>query len=651
MCGISGYYALGGALETDAAIRRMSLAIAHRGPDDEGVTLVNRPAGLFRNLATADTAEGVRDVQPAGERFPHQIAFAHRRYSIIDLSPGGHQPLWSSDREVCVAFNGEIYNYVELRAELEALGHRFRTSSDTEVLAEGYLEWGTDAFARFAGFWAASLYDARTRELLLARDRLGKASLFVGVHDGAFWWSSEIKGLVAGAGAGILRVRERAISDFVIEGRRDVHEHTFYEGIETFPRACWARILPDGSYTPVRYWTIPTRRMTETEITPDEAAAALRERLAEALRVRLRADVPVGFELSGGLDSSTLMAVAATAGHRIRAFTIGFPGSSADEQDFARMVWKRYPDAAELEVVDHETEDFFDVADAAVHLMDEPFHSPNLISIQRIWQQMRRRGMRVTVSGNAGDELFAGYPGVYHSVYLWHLLETGRLRRLDRECVLYSQDPAPRLSLRYAARLRSALAAGLRIHGGSLRQRVAHAVRMRRAERFGLRCSVGPLSPAPARIEQLLVDRVGDWQMNYWLRVANISSMGVPIEIRSPLLDHRVVELAFSLPVGFLIRDGWLKWILRHAMRELLPEEIVWRPRKTGFPFPYQRWLRSSKKRFLESVAGTEIPCVDLRTLEARYDQLVASDPLLLWRFISVSLWYKRCVLGETIRA
>jgi asparagine synthase (glutamine-hydrolysing) len=281
--------------------------------------------------------------------------------------------------------------------------------------------------------------------------------------------------------------------------------------------------------------------------------------------------------------------------------------------------------------------------------MDEPFHSPNILSIQRIWQNMKARGIRVTLKGDAGDELFAGYPGVYHSPYLWDLVETGQLGRLHRECVHYSEDPTRPFSPAYLRRLGSVAAAGMRLHGGAPLRALARTRGMRKARAVGFRCDVGPQRQKNPPVHEILVDRMGDWQMNYWLRVGNLASMGIPIEIRAPFLDHLVVEFVFGLPLGFLIRDGWLKWILRESMKNLLPPEIIWRTNKMGFPFPYREWLGGSKERFFSVVDGSDVPYVDLRVLRGQYDRLTQTNPLMLWRLIVIALWWKRCIAGESL--
>ena len=653
MCGISGYSSYTGSIASAREIEAMTRALEHRGPDDEGIALIDPESGRAFDLRTRDTAQGVALATPerrgGGGPKPHRIALGHRRFSIVDLSPAGHQPFWTADRSVCVSFNGEIYNYVELRRQLENLGHVFRTQSDTEVLACAYLEWGTAAFERFCGFWALALYDARRRQVLLARDRVGKAALYLAKLRGRIWWSSEIAGLAAGFGDALLTVRPQAVANFVVHAWRDDGDQTFYSEVESFPRASFAWLQADGSFSPQRYWAIPRQRLREEEITPEEAAGELRARLAEALRVRLRADVPVGIELSGGMDSSALLAIAASNGHDLNAFTIRYPGSGADEEPFARMVWERYKDRVAFNVCEMPTQDFFESEQstlAAVRRMGEPFHSPSMLANQQIWRDMRAQGIRVSINGGAGDELFAGYSGVYFEPYLWELLRSGQFARYQHEATSCSEAPAKPFGKAWLGRLWRTAHFGLDLRRGATRA----AGPWQRAVRAGLNEGLAPDERAPLRLDELLVEQMGDRQMNYWLRSGHHSHMGIPIEVRSPFLDHHVVEHAFQLPASYLIRDGWFKWLLRRATEDLLPDEIVWRASKRGFPFPFATWLRDSKPHFFSLVNGLasdlEVSGIDLARLRVQYDEMVRTDPRMLWRLMSVCLW-KRSALDQ----
>lgn len=652
MCGIAGYCSLSRNVVGTREIVSMTRALAGRGPDDEGVTLLAPDKEASRDLVTEATASGVSVTESiaAAADWPHRIALGHRRFSIVDLSPAAHQPFWTSDRSVCLTFNGEIYNYVELRKELEGLGHSFRTTSDTEVLSEAFLEWGTAAFSRFCGFWALAMYDARRRCLLLARDRIGKAPLYVARSGGRVWWSSEIPSLITGAGPEVTTVNDQAIANFVVRNWRDVHDETFYEGITTFPRASFAWVTEDGRLSPTIYWSLPTERFTERQISQDEAALELRERLAEALRIRIRADVPVGFELSGGMDSSALLAIAASGGAKLRAFTMGYPELDADEVPNARKASERYKNNVELNISEQHLEDFFQRADYIIGRMAEPFHSPVLLSNQQIWGDMRAHGMRVSINGAAGDELLAGYAGIYFIPYLWTLLSHGRMGRFHHEATAFSENPVAPFSGAYVTRGLKALSSGLQM-AGVRRLSLSSARTHRRALEAGFNPSLQPEFRPVVGLERLLREEMTDWRMNYWMRSGHQSFMSLPIEVRFPFLDHRVVELGFSLPLGYLIRDGWLKWILRKATEDILPTETTRRRTKVGFPFPLAPWLQQSKGRFFSIMRGTEIAAIDLKRFEETYDHVSRNDPPLAWRIISLSLWWKKCVLGEQLQA
>jgi asparagine synthase (glutamine-hydrolysing) len=612
----------------------MNAAVAHRGPDDAGFSFMEPglPATRFRDLAPDQTV-------PA-----HHVAFGHRRFSIIDPTPAGHQPFWSADGQVGLVFNGEIYNYVELRTELQGLGRSFRTDSDTEVLLEGYRQWGTDCFRRFNGFWALALYDFRRRQVLLARDRIGKAPLYILQHADGLYFSSEIKGLKAAVGSAALTVNEQAILDFVRDGWRDVGHQTFFNEIRTFPNAAFAWVEPDGSFVPTTFWRLEARRRSEGEVSLQEAASGLRKLLADAVRIRLRADVPVGFELSGGMDSSALVALAAEQ-HTgpLRIYTVSFPGTPYDEEPYARKVVDSLGRPVEYVVLTPPPDEFFEHADWFVWLQEEPFHSPNLVTNVQVLRRMRAEGVRVSINGAAGDEVLAGYAADYFLPYLRHLVAQGRWGRAVREYLLLSesgQRPRPFGTLRRLLTFPAALRApgrkpaGSKLAGHDPFRDPPHARR-----RFG----------PPDDLEGLLHGLMGSWRMNYWLRSGNQAIMGVPLEVRGPFLDYRVVDYVFQLPVGYLIRDGWLKRVLREAVKDVLPEEVVWRRKKMGFPFPLKDWLGQHRDRFMAELDGLTCPYLDVPALRRDYETIRKVEPKYLWRLLSLALWWRRCVEGRPL--
>ncbi len=642
MCGIAGYVRPAGGDPSAASIFRMTRAMRHRGPDDEGLTLIDSAGERYLDLSTMDEPVAVESAGMA-----HDVALGHRRFSIVDLSPGGHQPFWSGDGSCCLAFNGEIYNHIELRQELAAVGVPFRTHCDTEVLVEAYRRWGEDCFRRFVGFWAVALYDKRRRQVLLSRDRLGKAPLYIARHGGTLYWASEIGAILAETGRGAFAVREQLVADFIAHSWRDVYDSTFYEGITSFPAASMAWVAAAGTFEARRYWQLPARRMTEREISATEAADQFRKTLDDAVRVRMRADVPVGFELSGGVDSSCLVASAASQGFRLHAYTVSFPGTSSDEEPYARAVAERYPRQVEYTVLEPPREDFWEQADEYVGHMAEPFHAPNVLTNRGVWQRMAARGIKVSINGAAGDESWAGYFNDYFGPFMRHLAREGEIGALIRNARLFGDEAHGLFSETVIRRLREAFmesrgaGAGVSSPGSRMYELPAGS------DPMCLRLAPGR---GPARdLDGRMRDLIGPWRMNYWLRVANQSYMSVPTEVRCPFLDHRLVELAFGLPVTYLIRDGWLKWLVRTSMSDRLPAEVAWRKRKMGFPFPYEQWAAASRERFFGAIGNVDCPYVDLAILKRSYGELAKRNPLYLWRVMSVCLWWKKCVLGERL--
>ena len=636
----------------------MSRAVAHRGPDGEGAVFIHNGTGRVSEYAGDRTPMMPPDLSPwpAGRGVPHDVAFAQRRFAIVDRTAAGHQPFRLDEAQIALIFNGEIYNHPELREELSRLGHVFSTRSDVEVLAHAYLQWGEGCFARLRGFWALALWDGRRAHhaggaLLLSRDPMGKAPLYFTKRAGCLWWSSEIKGLMAafsgasgGPRSGRFPVREEAVAQFVRSGLRDFGNKTFYEGIETFPRASWAWVDPAGNFEPKAYWDFPRKRMSASDIGTAEAIAGLSTRLESAVQLRLRADTAVGLELSGGMDSSAIAALAASgrafkngAADPLSAYTVRFP-DPWNEAPFARLVAERFRGSLRLTEMAPENCSVLRAIGPFQRHMDEPFHSPNMVASAGIWRRMSDEGIRVSLNGAGGDEVFAGYGGEYLGPFARGLLAQGRLVRAFTELGSFSE--------REASLLRSSARA--------LWWMVPEAAR-RSLRPPGPPSEMDPLrTPHQAPIasdnfEQRLLDHLTDHKMNYWLRSGNTAFMAVPMEVRLPLLDVRVVEWACSLPPEDRIRDGWRKWVLRKALEQHLPPEVVWRRVKMGFPFPLREWLQASKPGLMALREGADLSFLDRRRLFDAYDTLAARYPAYLWRCLSVLLWWENCVQAREV--
>lgn len=625
MCGIAGFIDLEGQAVEPALLKRMTDVIRHRGPDDEGYVLIDQRTGDRNTYAGTDSPADVRQALPLFEpdatSLWASIGLSHRRFSIIDLSSGGHQPFFDAERSCCLVFNGEIYNYVELREELEQRGVRFTTRSDTEVLLEAYKAFGVGCFARFNGFWAVALYDFRLRCLILSRDRLGKRPLYWTRVGSRIYFGSEIKALLQ---VPEVAARKQVNTDFVwhwcVDGLRDLDSQTFFAGIQNLPAATWAVVDHTFPAKVQTYWQLSRTRLTEDDISVDDAARLVRETLIDATRLRLRADVPVAFELSGGLDSSTILALAAeTQTERIRTYTVRFADPRWNEEPFARAVAQRYN--TDYRVIDPSLDGFWNGIGAFTALQEEPYHSPNLQVSQVIWSHMRSEGTKVTLTGSSGDELFAGYSRYYWKAQLENLRH-GQLSLLVDNARNWSER---RHNLGEFGREMVNLL-GIRRLARQVKKTFHHLetdylnVPHPRARYYA-----GTLTP-------WLHSEITNTLIPYWLMSGDKTLMGVPFEGRCPFLDYRMVEIAARLPIGYLIRHGWHKWILRKAMERHLPEDVVWRKVKMGFPYPYERFYSEYRPIIETILKAAQNPYIDLQ----RKDALRTN-----WKALSFILWYE----------
>ena len=602
MCGICGRYNLNGSPVAAAEIVAMRDAMLHRGPDDQGL-LVDGSVGL-----------------------------GHRRLSIIDLS-GGHQPMSNEDGSVTVVFNGEIYNFEEIRAGLLARGHTFKTRSDTEVIVHLYEELGAECVQRFVGMFAIALWDARRRQLFLARDRLGVKPLYYAQIRDSLLFASEIKSLLRADGLS---------TELDPQGLRRYLTYRFPYGDGTLFKQ--VRQLPPGHYLLAqqgkvnvkRYWDVPPSEGSSKAGAPADFLPLL----DEAVRLRMISDVPLGSFLSGGIDSSAITALMARHTEQVRTFSVGFMPDEESELAWAKKV-ADHCGALHHEFVLH-SEDFFSLLQRLVWHNDEPLTFPASIPLYLLSRESKRVAT-VMLGGEGADEILAGY-GTNMRVY-W-------MARVA------AQVPAPlrrllaRLPLPPRAR---AIAARAALDQTSL---IEDTYRLADYEPLVGACRL-PLPSAAADDRQLLeevglssrpggfLDRLLYFQLKTYLVALLMKqdkmSMAASIETRVPYLDHRLVELAFSLPDRYKIRGRTGKYLLKQAGRSLLPREVIDRP-KRGFPVPIAQWFRVSGNPFLdvlldgESLRDGLLDADFVRTRVARF-QGGADNSMELWAMLNLELW------------
>ncbi|GAB7079772.1 asparagine synthase (glutamine-hydrolyzing) [Megalodesulfovibrio paquesii] len=593
MCGIAGFLLLDNAPPvTDTQAREvldaMAAAIAHRGPDGRG-----HHVGL-----------------PA--------AFAHCRLAIIDLSTGA-QPMASEDGAVVITFNGEIYNYREIRAELEARGRRFKTRSDTEVLLQAYQEWGAACLDRLEGMFAFALWDAERRALFAARDRFGKKPFFYTIQQGVFLFASELSGLEAaaarlGAACSIqFSIRASTLARFLAYEYVPTPESIYAEA-RKLPPAHFLEMHQDGTLLVERYWETPMPRPEGAKGfgRADEPALCeeLRRLLRQAVQRRLVADVPVGVFLSGGVDSSSVAAMAGQLAPGIKTFSIGFTEASYDESAYAGRIAAQVGTDHQLEMLSAET--CADLLPQVVAGFDEPMADPSIVPTYLL-SQITRRQVTVALGGDGPDELLAGYeyfPG-FKATQLWERLPRG-LRRAAVAASRFLPGSAGYVNPRHVAQTFLAAAeapAWLRTQRmlTALTPEAQRALWVKphdfleRERLFAPTKAIWealPDWPPMARVFHLFARQ---YMLDYILVKVDRCTMLHGLEARAPFLDRDLAEFCFRLPVSFKLRGATRKYLLKQAMAGMLPHDILHRP-KRGFLIPTAAWLRGRLRPLLEEL-------------------------------------------------
>ena len=583
MCGIAGLFHLTTPKPVDPSrVERMCDAMVHRGPDGAGVW----------------TAPGV--------------GLGHRRLSIIDLA-GSPQPMHAADGRAVIVFNGEIYNYRELRTELAARGAVFRTDGDTEVILAAWQQWGPACLARLNGMFAFALYDVGQRTLFLARDRLGVKPLhYAALSDGSLAFASELKGLLAHP---LLRreIDPLAVEDYLAWGYVPDHR-AILKGVHKLPAGHYL-LLRHGSPlpAPVRWWE-PSFADRRRESAADLEAELLHH-LREAVRSRMAADVPLGAFLSGGVDSSSVVALMAEmSGSPVKTCSIGFAEAGLDESAYARQVANRFATDHHARAVS--PDDFGAIGQLAA-MFDEPFADASALPTWRVCQ-LARETVTVALSGDGADEALAGYRRQRfhrHEDRLRQLLPQGLRAPLfgGLGAIWPKADWAPRplraktTLLALSEPADAAYARALAVTTPDQRDRLytPEFQRLRRDYRAE-QPLLETMAHAPARSA---LDRAQYADLTFWLpgdilTKVDRTSMAVSLEAREPLLDHRLVEFAARLPEGLRIRGTQGKWLMKQAMRRYLPEDILMRP-KQGFVTPIAQWLRGPLAPAARAIAGS----------------------------------------------
>jgi asparagine synthase (glutamine-hydrolysing) len=639
MCGISGIVASDQLTAEDRArLPRMRDVIAHRGPDD------------------------------AGEFVDSQAALGHRRLSIVDLA-AGHQPLSNEDGTVWIVFNGEIYNHADVRPGLEAAGHRYRTRSDTETIVHAYEQWGDACVEYLRGMFAFAVWDSSRRRLLLARDRLGVKPLYWARAGSRLLFGSEIKSILE---SGLVRAEaDESRLPELLSTRYLSGAETLFKGIH--------RLLPghtlvfeNGAVTTREYWDVPAGRdpgrdnVSLAGLSEQDAVQQFRARLEEAVRIRLMADVPLGMFLSGGLDSSAIAALMAGMIDRpLQTFSVAFQQRAFSELDYARQVSTAIKaDAHEIVIDEH---DFFGALPRLIWHEDEPIAHPSSVPLYFV-SELARRHVKVVLTGEGSDELLAGYAKYPKALVNWRA--GGAYSVVPHPVRTWIADTVvprlPRQLRRYASRSFVAM------------ERTPEAMFFDNFAAIGLARQQTLLSPrfagaapqdvyGPSRqyfdaangrsttLDRLLYADLKTYLVELLMKQDQMS-MAASIESRVPFLDHKLVEFAAALPPRLKLRGFTTKWILRQAVRSILPPEILSRP-KMGFPVPFGLWMRGGwndmARDILLDPRARQRGIADAGEVErllAAHRSGAAQGADAIWSLLNLELWYRTFIDGGGVQ-
>ncbi len=590
MCGIAGIYHLDGRGVDPNCIVAAANLMRHRGPDGDGYVLLNSASGANSLRNGYDTPTNIQHplvTEPAP--FTPDLVLAHRRLAIIDLSPGGHEPMTVSGEQLWLTFNGEIYNYLELREDLKAKGYVFHTESDAEVLLQAYDAWGVDCLDRFVGMFAFAIWDQKRKRLFCARDRFGIKPFYYTARTELFAFASEIKALRPLNPAGYTPDLDQ-LYWFLQYGSIYNPPYTFFQGVRELPGGHYVLVENGVVRDPVKWWDVDLERARATYNYADPEGEFLRL-MRDAVRLRLRSDVPVGTCLSGGLDSSTIVALASEQldGGRMNSFSSVYAVRGFDEGRYVDLVSSRY------NTIRHTTspssENFLSLMERITWHQDIPTGATGVYS-QNFVMKLAHGSVTVLLDGQGADELMAGYL----SAVMMHL---SSLRRRDPirwmgEQAAFMAEAYPR----FFSHLNVRETAYRLYQYATLGRRPAHVLKpeyqRRAAERNRERQELS-LRGADDLNQHLYLQLVRD-SIPQLLHYEDRNSMAYGIEARVPFLDHRLAEFALGVHGDLKVRGPVTKWFMRRALRGVLPDEVVNRRDKLGYPTPFGQWLREDKK-------------------------------------------------------
>ena len=665
MCGISGIWDKQQQL---ASIANMNQIQRHRGPDDEGFVFINSQTGEWQSGSGVETHVGVNLVpQKSINKEQYDLALGNRRLAILDLTAAGHMPMSYADGKLWLTHNGEVYNYRELRWELEQLGYTFSSDTDTEVILAAYAHWGVDCLSHFNGMFAFALWDSSKRRLFCARDRFGIKPFYYHWSGSLLVFASEIKSLLQHPSVPRMP-NDQTIFDYFARGLSDHGEETFFDGVLSLrPGHFLLADIPGEHITTHKWWQADINTSFEEVSGPseNEVYEQFADLLEDATRLRLRSDVPVGTCLSGGLDSSSVVCLANRllmdervipdhlVGEHQKTFTARNREEEIDEYQFSHLIAQQT--GAEENIVFPSGETLWQEIESFVWNMDEPVDSTSQYPQWNVMRLAKERGVTVLLDGQGGDEILAGYYA-YFPPYLSQVRQQrGVLSSFKATWDVCRVGGAPVVNVlwqhinnRFPWRLRQVTnkivpqrstpgGGGSGLNQSQISREFMSRFWDRRWQPSGEVDSNGLVG--------VLYNDLTSTNLPKLLRYEDRNSMAFSLETRLPFLDYRLVEMVFSLPLNYRINQGWNKWLLRRSLSHILPQEVSWRRSKLGYPVPEFKWLMQGsnyirgllKEHDNEQLAAYIEPGV-LRKIRELPDNELAATPGL-WRIVNLIIW------------
>jgi asparagine synthase (glutamine-hydrolysing) len=589
MCGICGIVGGKGSAVSLNKLQEMNDIAIHRGPDDKGFA-------VFTENGEFNVASTIRELK-TGKKY--SIGLGHRRLSIIDLSQMGHQPMFDQTQRYCIVYNGELYNYKELREELKELDVKFFSNSDTEVILAAYITWGIDCLSKFNGMWAFAIYDKKDRTLFCSRDNFGIKPFYYICGDNYFVFSSEIKQIIKYCEDNI-SINEKILSEFLFWGYETHTEDTFFQNVLLLPPGHYLMIdtsdMKSSTFTPKKYWNYEIN----TGLSDNSAIDNFREIFIDSVRIRLRSDVPVGATLSGGLDSSSVACVMeALMRHQNinvlpKMFTSVYSDSGFSEKSYADAVVKKT--GFQHVIVYPSSNDLKKHWERLIWHMEEPFGSLTYFSNWRVYEKCREEGIPVIMNGQGGDELLLGYER-YRVAYVRELMKAHNIKKVMSEFFQIKKNA----NMSYSKQLLYLMYFSfpiIKILRNSLLVKPYLMKDFYNSYRKNDFSVIDELNNKD--LIEMQLKEFNKYQLQHLLHHEDRVSMAFSIEARLPFLDYRLFNFVLSLDAQLKLNSGWSKYILRQALNGYLPESVKNRTDKMGYDTPSKRLLLDNKEFFLE---------------------------------------------------